>query len=137
MTSTAPRLQWRSATSRTVFATRQCFAVPRDGSFVPPWLMRPRRSTTPPHGRFLQPYGKTVLPCGRSLHNDITGFRDALLVEHRGNEEALSEYGCEVSVGTAASPKRAAKLSPERRSQIARTAAAARWGSRPDVEQTD
>ena len=41
-----------------------------------------------------------------TLYNDITGFRDALLVEHRGNEEALSGYGFDVVVGTAAGPKR-------------------------------
>ena len=38
--------------------------------------------------------------------NDITGFRDALLVEHGGNEEALTGYGFEVAIGTAAGPKR-------------------------------
>ena len=41
-----------------------------------------------------------------TLHNDITGFRDALLVENRGNEEALSQYGFNVVVGTAAARTR-------------------------------
>jgi hypothetical protein len=43
-----------------------------------------------------------------TLHHDLTGFRDALLVEHRGTEEALSAYGFNVVVGTAASPTRPA-----------------------------
>jgi hypothetical protein len=47
-----------------------------------------------------------------TLYHDLTGFRDALLVAHRGTEEALSAYGFNVVVGTAASPTRpAAKTS--------------------------
>lgn len=41
-----------------------------------------------------------------TFYNDIPGFRDTLLLEHRSNEEALNGYGFEVVVGTAAGPKR-------------------------------
>ena len=49
-----------------------------------------------------------------TLRNDITGFRDALLVENRGNEETLGQFGFNVVIGTAAAPTRtaAAKAQP-------------------------
>ena len=34
----------------------------------------------------------------------VVGFRDELLTEHRGNEQALGEYGFDISIGTAKTP---------------------------------
>ena len=34
----------------------------------------------------------------------IDGFRDELLIKHRGNEQALGEYGFDISIGTAKTP---------------------------------
>ena len=47
--------------------------------------------------------GQTALTEGTVLFH-ITGFRDTLLTKHRGNEEALSEYGFATVVGTAKTP---------------------------------
>jgi hypothetical protein len=44
-----------------------------------------------------------------TLRHDVTGTRDLLLVKNRGNEEALAEWGFDVSVGTAAAPQRKPK----------------------------
>ncbi|MES2571641.1 MAG: hypothetical protein V4710_16500 [Verrucomicrobiota bacterium] len=55
--------------------------------------------------------GQSVETRGTLLH-DLTGFRDLLLVENRGNEQALSEYGFEVVIGTASSPNRLPRKDP-------------------------
>ncbi len=52
--------------------------------------------------------GQTGETRGTLLY-DITQTRDQLLVSHRGNEQALGEYGFAVVVGTAATPGRRAK----------------------------
>lgn len=44
-----------------------------------------------------------------TLYNMITLIRDLLLVQNAGNEEALSEWGFKVVVGTAKSPKQKPK----------------------------
>ena len=35
---------------------------------------------------------------------EVTGIRDELLLKHRGNEQALGEYGFDISNGTAKTP---------------------------------
>ena len=44
-----------------------------------------------------------------TLYNSVTLIRDFLLNQNAGNEEALSEWGFPVVVGTAKSPKRKPK----------------------------
>lgn len=34
----------------------------------------------------------------------INGIRDGLLIEHRGDEQALGEYGFDITIGTAKTP---------------------------------